>query len=55
VTGLKRYERENKENRQGAFDQLVGEIAPLRTKYKIIKLAKKMVSAKEFLDSFKDH
>ncbi|MBN8693056.1 MAG: hypothetical protein J0L69_07645 [Bacteroidetes bacterium] len=54
VTGLKRLDRANKENRQGAFDQVVGELTKMQNKYTLIRLAKKFVSAKEFIDSFKD-
>jgi len=54
ATGLKRLDRANKENRQATFDQVVGELTKMQNKYTLIRLAKKFLSAKEFLDSFKD-
>jgi hypothetical protein len=54
VTGLKRVDRINKDNRQGTFDQVVGELTKLQGKYQLIRLIKRAVSVKEFVDSFKD-
>lgn len=54
VTGLKRVDRVNKDNRQGTFDQVVGELTKLQTKYQLIRFVKRALSVKEFVDSFKD-
>ena len=54
IQGLKRIDRENKENRQSVFDQAIGELTKMKNKHTLIKLVKKYTNIKEFISSFSD-
>jgi hypothetical protein len=54
TTGLKRVDRSNKENRRGSFNQVIGELIKLQSKYQLIRFTKRILSVKEFIDSFKE-
>lgn len=53
VTGLKRFDRTNKENRVRSFEQIVGELTKLQNKYNLIKIAKAIPVVKDFIEEFK--